>query len=664
MMISFDIFDTLITRKTALPTGIFLQVQMKEKLATDFCKMRIEAEKDARMYAIQSQKEEITLQNIYELLSKRLGKNMDSAMATEEQTELDNVYPLWSQIDILKEFVSQGENVVLISDMYLDERIIRQMLVKVDPVFEKIPIYVSCNYGKTKNSGKLFLKIAELENVKFKNWIHYGDNDYSDYLVPRMLGIQAIKIERQPMTVWEKTISEKLCLQENLLLQYCIGAAKTVRRENSLNSAAQIGCSLGGMILYPYVQWLLKLSAEMEIKRLYFMARDGYVLKKIADKIIQNQNLDIKTKYIYSSRKAWRLEKDEIEKRKILLQYLIQEIDFSDENFALVDLHGTGVTIEYLADVLKSYFSGKIKVFYFDLVEERECAHYELIPYCSEHTGPIELFCRAPHGATIGYELEGGVVKPNLKLIKDDIWRQAGLYDYIAGIELFAEVLSKWMKEIELNKGCELSEVALNYCTYMPDEETLHFLGDFPHCNGINEENVVYAPRLRWVDIFNIYVWRTIEPLEAYYHGCNLPISLMRTDKKYLKFKTFLEKHNDKVLGRIIHRIKIGKIFREKKRKKIVVYAAGEYGKAMYRHLIAHPNFFVSAWTDINYEKFSEKRLPVISLREALRKPYDYIVICINNELQIEAVRSILISQGVDAEQIKSYKEFVNTFLQ
>lgn len=663
-MISFDIFDTLITRKTALPTGIFLQVQKKENLEAGFCEMRINAENDARMYAKQSGKEEISLHDIYELLSNRLGRTMDSIMTAEIEAELDNIYPLSNRINILKEFMSKGERVVLISDMYLDEHIIREMVEKIDPVFKEIPIYVSCNYGKTKQSGMLFLKVAELEKVEFKNWIHYGDNGYSDYLIPKMLGITAIQLKNQPMTAWEMKISERLCIQNNLLLQYCIGAAQIVREENSLNPVARLGSSLGGMILYPYVQWILMRSIDMEVKRLYFLARDGYILKKVADTIISNQKLEIKTKYIYSSREAWRLGDNEKEKRKILVQYLMQEMDFSDKNFALVDLHGTGLTIEYLADILKGYNIHKLKVFYFDLVEKRKSERYDLFSFCSEHDGLVELFCRAPHGATIGYYLDGGVVKPRLNSCKEGIWRQAGLYDYISGVESFSKLLSQWIFLIEENSGSNLVEAALDYCRKSPDEETLNFLGNFPHSDSVYEDNIIFAPKLSSHDIFNIYMWRTIEPIDVYYQGCNIAMSLMRTDKKQLNYKAFLEKQYCKMLGRIIHKIKIGRLWAKGKQKRIIIYAAGQYGRALHHHLMVHPDFKVSAWTDINYEKLSEKRLPVISLREALRKPYDYIVICINNELQIEAVRSILISQGVDAEQIKSYKEFVNTFLQ
>ena len=45
-MVSFDIFDTLITRKMATPIGVFLYVQKKAHLADEFVQMRINAEKD------------------------------------------------------------------------------------------------------------------------------------------------------------------------------------------------------------------------------------------------------------------------------------------------------------------------------------------------------------------------------------------------------------------------------------------------------------------------------------------------------------------------------------------------------------------------------------------------------------------------------------------
>lgn len=48
-------------------------------------------------------------------------------------------------------------------------------------------------------------------------------------------------------------------------------------------------------------------ALEQKIECLYFIARDGYHLKRIADTIIEEKNYNIKTKYIYGSRKTWRI---------------------------------------------------------------------------------------------------------------------------------------------------------------------------------------------------------------------------------------------------------------------------------------------------------------------------------------------------------------------
>lgn len=663
MVISFDIFDTLITRKTALPTGVFLQVQKDAGLPEDFAQMRICAEKDARMYLSQKGHEEITLQDIYELLSDRMERNLDDVMLLEMEIELKSIYPLWKQIDCLKNYLSEGNRVVLISDMYLDEQIIRKMLVSVDLVFEEIPIYVSSDYGKTKQSGALFLKVAELERVDFKQWTHYGDNHYSDCLVPKMLGIHAIPVEKQGMTVWEQRISDRLHIQSNLLLQYYIGTAKIIREEHTLNIPAKIGASLGAMTLFPYVQWILKQSAAKNIDRLYFMARDGYILKKIADAVIAYQDLQVQTKYIYSSRKAWRLEKYETEKREMLVRYLLQEMDFSDDKFALVDLHGTGLTIEYLVDILSDYKSIMLRVFYYDLAEKRSSDQYKLFSFCSDHSGLSELFCRAPHGATIGYELDGDIVKPCLQPVKNELWDQAGLNDYIYGIGLAADKLAQLCGCMGEMGSRELSEAALDYCRMSPDSDVLKFLGEMPHCNGVNETNIVFIPKLSAMDIFKIYMWRTIEPLNAVYSGFNLNLSLLRTEKKYIAQKEFWERHYNKILGRFIHRIKIGIVPFIFPKMRIVIYAAGKNGRALYAHLRVHPQFRVVAWADIDNEKYTDSGFPIVSCEEAIRKSFDFIVISLGNLRQSEEVKNNLINIGVDPKKIIFHKTFIELYL-
>lgn len=57
----------------------------------------------------------------------------------------------------------------------------------------------------------------------------------------------------------------------------------------------------------PYVNWAVKHALKHGIECLYFISRDGYHLKRIADVIIKEKHYPIRTKYIYGSRKAWRI---------------------------------------------------------------------------------------------------------------------------------------------------------------------------------------------------------------------------------------------------------------------------------------------------------------------------------------------------------------------
>lgn len=61
-----------------------------------------------------------------------------------------------------------------------------------------------------------------------------------------------------------------------------------------------------GPILSAYVFWILKLSIKKGISDLYFLARDGEILKEIAEAFISKYKLPIKSHYLYVSRYSLR----------------------------------------------------------------------------------------------------------------------------------------------------------------------------------------------------------------------------------------------------------------------------------------------------------------------------------------------------------------------
>ena len=60
-------------------------------------------------------------------------------------------------------------------------------------------------------------------------------------------------------------------------------------------------------VLIAYVEWVLREAAQRGIHRLYFLARDGYVLQKIAERFCAAHRLDIQCRYLYCSRMSLRM---------------------------------------------------------------------------------------------------------------------------------------------------------------------------------------------------------------------------------------------------------------------------------------------------------------------------------------------------------------------
>jgi len=60
-------------------------------------------------------------------------------------------------------------------------------------------------------------------------------------------------------------------------------------------------------LLLRYVTWVLLQAKKREIKTLYFLARDGYILQKMAIEVCRKYGFDIECRYLYCSRTALRM---------------------------------------------------------------------------------------------------------------------------------------------------------------------------------------------------------------------------------------------------------------------------------------------------------------------------------------------------------------------
>lgn len=102
---------------------------------------------------------------------------------------------------------------------------------------------------------------------------------------------------------------EKCRFVQRELRSVISGASRTVRLslEESCTFSHEyldVGTGLLGPLTTLYMHFVLQKAIEKGIRRLYFLARDGLVMKRVADLLIDKWNLNVDTKYLYCSRQS------------------------------------------------------------------------------------------------------------------------------------------------------------------------------------------------------------------------------------------------------------------------------------------------------------------------------------------------------------------------
>lgn len=189
---SFDLFDTLVARKVNQPKDVFLLIEASSKIRyrnnffkkIGFHKIRIFCEKISR-YIYKNRSEDISITDIYRLISIFV-KNKEEIMSLEVNLEKKIIYPLSFNVGILDAMRKRGK-ICITSDMYLPKNVIIDILNQSGIYYDAV--YVSSDIGLTKASGNLFKYIANDNKVDLSDIYHYGDNEWSDVILPKKIGV-------------------------------------------------------------------------------------------------------------------------------------------------------------------------------------------------------------------------------------------------------------------------------------------------------------------------------------------------------------------------------------------------------------------------------------------------------------------------------------------
>lgn len=327
-IVSFDVFDTLVTRNVYFPTDVFAFSESQARHVTNgkaknFRSIRMLSETNAREAARANGKQECTISEIYEEVSR-----FYDLTSTERdnllQVELNQEYTCSTRRDagwaMFKYAQKLGKEIIAISDTTHDTNFISRLLSK-SGYSGFTNIYVSSECGLRKHEGEIFDFVIDDLNISAVDAVHIGDNVKGDKLSSESRGIRNILIPRASVHLeaaegYTKFVQEmktgKTIFDSTLMSiiarNFYDTAGSAIKPKTLFNGDAfNLGFAGLGPVMAGFVTWIYKEAKKSGITDLFFLSRDGLIAKKVFDAMFSDMPNTPSTHYIYASRRAARV---------------------------------------------------------------------------------------------------------------------------------------------------------------------------------------------------------------------------------------------------------------------------------------------------------------------------------------------------------------------
>lgn len=329
-IISFDIFDTLLFRPFKSPSDMFdLMADEVNRLtgqnSMKFKDLRRECEKLAFEAALSRSEGESHIDEIYEhfqVLTNCSAEQAQQVKALEMQLEYELLYERKTAKTAFNQAISMGKRVIVISDMYLPKDFLERILHKNGyRGYERI--FVSSDAKVKKHSGKLFDHVLLELGVPAASILHVGDNLHGDVVRAKERGIKPFHLMKAS-EVFEKSDAYTALWsrdeeRHSLDAQMLIALAGNTLQDNPYmpnrrgtlfsGDAWRLGYYGFGIFLMGYVKWIMEQAICDKMDRLYFLSRDGLIMKKAYDILAKSYPNAPESHYLLCSRRAVNLAK-------------------------------------------------------------------------------------------------------------------------------------------------------------------------------------------------------------------------------------------------------------------------------------------------------------------------------------------------------------------
>ena len=309
-VVSFDVFDTLLTRAVLAPEDVFERVVRRaggEGLdAADYVRLRTEAQR--RLSG--------TLEAFYAWMAREGGWPAQAAerlMAIELDEERALIRPRRAVAALVGECVAAGKRVVLVSDMYLPRETLSALLAE-NGITGYERLFVSCSEGKLKGQG-LFDTVQEALGTR--SIVHIGDDPVSDGMAAEAAGLSSVLIPSVAALArahgWARAIGAARTPMERGLLATVLQALFDDPFRNAESVAMseaerlrRYGYGAAGPMLAGYLTWLAAETAGRDFAAVLFFARDGWLPVRLWERLAgAHPELSLpRGVYFYANRRA------------------------------------------------------------------------------------------------------------------------------------------------------------------------------------------------------------------------------------------------------------------------------------------------------------------------------------------------------------------------
>jgi FMN phosphatase YigB (HAD superfamily) len=306
-VLSLDCFDTLLWRDTASPRDIFYSLQNQPAFTSAglTASMRAGAETRARQLKIfRQQGSEVTLNDIYKEHNPSFSQEQLLALNQEElEIEKQSCQAFQPIVDLMRTAKQRGIKVIIVSDTYLTEKQLRELLAATLPedVFNAIhKVYCSSMHRKSKTNG-LFEHVLSASGVWPFEILHIGDNLSADFIAPRsqqMKALHLIQVDECITDIFRlQTIAANMV---NPAIRSTAPLTNPLRHLLAMSDFSEdkpdtlIGYASLGPLMYAFAQFIRDevrcLQALGKKTKVLFLMRDAY-LPSLACNALTDQSI-------------------------------------------------------------------------------------------------------------------------------------------------------------------------------------------------------------------------------------------------------------------------------------------------------------------------------------------------------------------------------------